>query len=95
MVFAEAQAMGTPVVSFSHGGIPEAVEDGRTGLLVPERDTHALAAAMIRLLRDATLWSSFSARGSARVREKYSLESQTRILEDIYAAACAPGTGCK
>ncbi len=95
MVFAEAQAMGTPVVSFSHGGIPEAVEDGHTGLLVPERDTQALAAAIVRLLRDATLWSSFSARGSVRIREKYSLESQTRTLEDIYAAACAPRTGCE
>jgi colanic acid/amylovoran biosynthesis glycosyltransferase len=89
MVFAEAQAMGTPVVSFNHGGIPEAVEDGRTGLLVPERDPHALAAAMIRLLRDAALWSSFSTRGTAHIREKYSLETQTRILEDIYAATCA------
>ncbi|HEY5213609.1 MAG TPA: glycosyltransferase [Acidobacteriaceae bacterium] len=95
MVFAEAQAMGTPVVSFNHGGLPEAVEDGHTGLLVPERDTHALAAAIIRLLSDATLWSRFSARGSARIREKYSLETQTQILEDIYAAACAPGVGCK
>jgi colanic acid/amylovoran biosynthesis glycosyltransferase len=95
MVFTEAQAMGTPVVSFSHGGIPEAVEDGQTGLLVPEGDTHALAAAMIRLLRDGALWSSFSERGSARVREKYSLESQTRLLEDIYDDACASGSGCK
>ncbi len=95
MVFAEAQAMGTPVVSFSHGGIPEAVEDGHTGLLVPERDTPALAAAMIRLLRDASLWSRFSARGSERIREKYSLETQTQVLEDIYAAACAPGNDCR
>jgi colanic acid/amylovoran biosynthesis glycosyltransferase len=92
MVFAEAQAMGTPVVSFSHGGIPEAVEDGRTGLLVPERDTKALAAAMIRLLHDADLWHSFSVKGSERVRDHFSLEKQTRALEDIYLSVCAPRT---
>lgn len=93
MVFTEAQAMGTPVVSFSHGGIPEAVEDGRTGLLVPERDTRALAAAILRLLRDAELWRGFSANGSVRVRENFSLEKQTRGLEDIYLSVCASRTG--
>ena len=92
MVFAEAQAMGTPVVSFSHGGLPEAVEDGRTGLLVPERDTQALAAAIIRLLGDSELWRSFSTRGSARVREVFSLKEQTRALEDIYLSVCTPRT---
>lgn len=88
MVFAEAQAMGTPVVSFHHGGIPEAVEDGRTGLLVPERDVRALAAAILRLLGDDDLWDSFSVRGAARILEKYSLEHQTRLLEDLYASVC-------
>jgi glycosyltransferase involved in cell wall biosynthesis len=88
MVFAEAQALGTPVVSFRHGGIPEAVEDEQTGLLVPERDTHALAAAITRLLRDERLWNQFSVRGSERIPEIYSLEQQTRKLEDIYALAC-------
>ncbi len=88
MVFAEAQAMGTPVVSFRHGGISEAVEDSRTGLLVPERDTKALAAAILRLLGDDHLWNSFSVRGSERISEKYSLEHQTRLLEDLYASVC-------
>ncbi len=88
MVFAEAQAMGTPVVSFHHGGLPEAVEDGRTGLLVPERDSKALAAAILRLLGDDELWNSFSARGSERISEKFSLERQTRLLEDLYASVC-------
>ena len=95
MVFAEAQAMGTPVVSFSHGGLPEAVEDGRTGLLVPERDTQALTAAIIRLLGDDELWQSFSARGSARVRNNFSLTKQTRALEDIYLSVGAPRTSEK
>lgn len=88
MVFAEAQAMGTPVVSFNHGGIPEAVEDGRTGILVPERDTCALALAITQLLRDPVLWHSFSEQASDRIRKKFCLELQTRALESIYLDAC-------
>jgi colanic acid/amylovoran biosynthesis glycosyltransferase len=84
MVFAEAQAMGTPVVSFQHGGLPEAVDDGVTGLLVPERDTAALAGAIKRLLGDPELWRRFSERGAARIRESFSLDRQTQLLEDIY-----------
>jgi glycosyltransferase involved in cell wall biosynthesis len=43
LVFAEAQATGTPVVSFKHGGVPEVVRDGDTGLLAAERDHQGLA----------------------------------------------------
>ena len=42
-VFSEAQAMGVPVVSFQHGGIPETMQGGITGLLAPERDVPTLA----------------------------------------------------
>lgn len=87
MVFAEAQAMGTPVVSFRHGGIPEVVEDGATGLLVPERDSQALATAIIRLLRDNRMWSQFSVQGATRIPSVYSLQRQTNLLEDIYVSA--------
>ncbi len=88
MVFAEAQAMGTPVVSSIHGGIPEAVEDGVTGLLVPERNTQAIALAIIRLLDNNALWNQFSVRASDRIRQHFCLERQTHALEAIYAAAC-------
>ncbi len=52
MVFLEAGAAGLPVVGAATGGIPEAVEHGRTGFLVPPDDTDALAGALRRLLRD-------------------------------------------
>jgi glycosyltransferase involved in cell wall biosynthesis len=55
LVNLEAGASGRPVVSTRHGGIPEYVEDGRTGLLVPENDSAALAEAVIRVLRDRQL----------------------------------------
>ncbi|WP_425459694.1 glycosyltransferase [Hankyongella ginsenosidimutans] len=43
---------GTPVVSYATGGIPEIVDHGRDGLLVPPKDTVEMAAAILRLLRD-------------------------------------------
>jgi glycosyltransferase involved in cell wall biosynthesis len=55
LVNLEAAASGRPVVSTRHGGIPEFVDDGRTGLLVPEGDPHALATAMSRVLGDPAL----------------------------------------
>jgi len=76
--------MRTPVVSFRHGGLPEAVDDGVTGLLVSERDTTALAGAIERLLSDTALWRRFSELGAARIRESFSLDRQTHLLEDIY-----------
>lgn len=85
LVFAEAQAMGTPVASFATGGIPEAVLDGVTGLLAPERDIQDLAANISRLLCDASLWQQFSVAGLRRVRKVFDLQKQNNKLEEIYA----------
>ncbi|NER38628.1 MAG: glycosyltransferase [Oscillatoria sp. SIO1A7] len=85
-VFAEAQAMRLPAVSFASGGIPEAVAHGETGFLAPERDVEGLAAYILRLLNEETLWQHFSKNGQERVRKLFNLQSQTRILEDIYRA---------
>jgi colanic acid/amylovoran biosynthesis glycosyltransferase len=84
LVFAEAQAMGLPVVSCASGGIPEAVAHGRTGLLVKERDHRALAAAMLKLLSDPDCWRAFSCNGRQRVVEQFNLSIQTRRLEQLY-----------
>jgi colanic acid/amylovoran biosynthesis glycosyltransferase len=84
MVFAEAQAMGTPVVSSRSGGIPEAVCDGKTGLLAPERDVTTLATHLHRFLTDDAFWQSCSNRATAWVRERFDLHKQTRRLENIY-----------
>jgi glycosyltransferase involved in cell wall biosynthesis len=84
MVFAEAQAMGTPVASFRHGGIPEAVCDGKTGLLAPERDVLTLAAHLHRFLTDDAFWQSCSDRATSWVRERFDLHKQTPDLENIY-----------
>jgi colanic acid/amylovoran biosynthesis glycosyltransferase len=84
MVFTEAQAMGTPVVSHLHGGIPEAVCHGETGLLAPERDVAALATHLHRLLTDNVFWQACSRRATRWVRERFDLRKQTRLLEHIY-----------
>jgi colanic acid/amylovoran biosynthesis glycosyltransferase len=86
IVFIEAQAMGLPVVSTRSGGIPEAVEDGQTGLLVAEDDPQELAEAIIRLMQDETLWKRFSLAGRRRVLKRFDLAQQTQRLENIFAS---------
>ena len=56
-VLTESQAMGVPVVSFRHGGIPETMREGVTGLLAPERDVEQLAAHLTRYLEDDSFWA--------------------------------------
>lgn len=84
MVFAEAQAMGLPVASYATGGVPEAVENGQTGLLAAERDWQSLAKNILALLQDKNLWQQMSAAGPPRIRSLFDLAAQTRKLEDIY-----------
>jgi glycosyltransferase involved in cell wall biosynthesis len=84
MVFAEAQAMGLPVASFRSGGIPEAVDHGKTGLLAKERDWRSLAENIMALLRNEDYWKRTSEAGPVRARKYFNLSVQTKKLEDIY-----------
>ena len=84
MVFAEAQAMETPVVSFATGGIPEAVLHGETGLLAPDRDWRTLAQYLSLLLKNADLRRKFGVAGRQRVLQLFDLKTQTCALEKIY-----------
>lgn len=83
-VFTEAQAMGVPVVSFKIGGIPEAVLDGETGLLAPERDYESLAEHILRYLTDDGFWCACRDRAIDWTRERFDLHRQTRQLERVY-----------
>lgn len=89
MVFLEAAAMGVPVASFATGGIPEAVEHGKSGYLAPERDAKQLGIYIDRLLADRTLWKEFSEYGRIRVNKKFDLDEQTRQMEDLYKMVIA------
>jgi colanic acid/amylovoran biosynthesis glycosyltransferase len=84
-VLIEAQAMGVPVVSTFHSGIPEGVADGVTGILVPERDSENLAVALLRLLEDQDLWQRFHLATQGHIDRQFDLRRQTALLEDIYA----------
>ena len=95
IVFAEAQAMGIPVVSTLHGGIPEVVANGRTGLLVSERDPQALAAAIASLLGDASLWKQFRHNARAHIEQIFDLAKQTAELETIYQDVMAAASQSK
>jgi glycosyltransferase involved in cell wall biosynthesis len=83
-VFSEAQSMGVPVVSFRHGGIPETMMDGITGLLARERDVVQLAAHLQRYLEDDAFWAKSREEGMRWVRQQFDVRTQTEKLESIY-----------
>ncbi|KPJ53750.1 hypothetical protein AMJ39_03345 [candidate division TA06 bacterium DG_24] len=80
----EAMAVGKPVIATQVGGIPELVEDGITGLLVRPGDDHALADAILRLLRDPALARRMGEAGRRRIAESFGIESMVKRLEQIY-----------
>ena len=81
----QALAMGKPVVATRIGGIPEAIVPEETGLLVPPRNSQALAQSMARLLRDASLRERLSLRGPQLVASRYSLNQMADKIEALYA----------
>lgn len=87
LVLVEAQACGTPVVATRSGGIPEAVVDGDTGLLVEPSDVIGLARALRALSDDASLWHRMSREASTWVRSHFDIDRQTKALENTYEAA--------
>lgn len=85
-VILEASACGVPIVSTWHSGIPEAVLDGETGFLVPERDDTALAEKLDILLSDRALGEEMGQRGREFVSDVFDICKQTAKLEAIYDA---------
>ena len=85
----EAMASGLPALATRHGGIPEAVDDGETGLLVAERDHAALARGMLALAADPARCAQMGAAASAGVRQRFDLAEQALRLETFYNEAIA------
>jgi len=85
----EAMALSRPVVASNVGGIPEMVEDGVTGLLVPPRDAGALAAAIVRLLRDHPLADTLARAGHDLVHDRFCIQLMINATEGIYEAGAA------
>lgn len=89
----EAMATGMPVVSTSHGGIPELVEDGVSGYLVPERDVEAMADRLRHLIDHPQAWSAMGRAARTRVLAEFDTEKLNDELEQLYRAAIAKPIG--
>ena len=80
----EAMCFGCPSVASRVGGIPEVVEDGRSGLLVPFGDVAALAGALEQLIDDETRREALGRAAQARARERFAAESIVPRYEALY-----------
>jgi len=85
----EAMAAGRPVVATAVGGNPEAVEEGRTGLLVPARDAGALAAAILALSADPERARAMGRAGRERAVHCFSVDEMVRAYENVYERTVA------
>jgi glycosyltransferase involved in cell wall biosynthesis len=79
-------AIGVPVVGTEAGGLPEVIEDGVNGVLVPPRNPVALAGAIHHLLADPALRSRMGQAGRRRVRTEFSAARHARRIEGVYQA---------
>jgi len=80
----EAMATGLPVFATEHGGIPEAIEHGVSGVLVPERDEFALVETLLDAVQDPRSLSRIARSGAEGVRKNFDLQQQAHRLAEIY-----------
>ncbi len=80
----EAMALSRPVVASNVGGIPEMIDDGVTGLLVPPHDAGALGAAIVRLLTDHPYADMLGRAGHDMVHDRFCIELMVQAVESIY-----------
>jgi glycosyltransferase involved in cell wall biosynthesis len=83
-VIVEAMAMKKPVIASNAGGPAEIIEHGRTGILVPPGDSHALAEEIVRLLREPHRARQLGEAAYDSVRSRFSLSAHVRQVDDIY-----------
>ncbi len=91
----EAMATGLPVLATYHGGIPEAVEHGQTGLLSAERDVDGLLHHLRQLAADPGSWAAMGQAASQAMKENFEQAAQVAKLEAIYREAIEQHGGQK
>jgi len=84
LVLQEAQAMGLPVISTYHNGIPEGILNNKSGFLVPEKDVNALINRTRYLLENPEIWKKMGSSGRKFVEKKYDTKILSKQLEEIY-----------
>jgi glycosyltransferase involved in cell wall biosynthesis len=84
----DAMAASKACIGTRVGGIPEVIDDGTTGLLVPHHDPRALASAIVRLLRDPAERLRMGEAGRARVTSEFSVERMVQGTLAAYERAC-------
>ena len=89
----DAMACSKPIVATRAGGIPEVVDDGRTGVLVPTRDAHAMASAILSLLENPDARTRMGEAGLARLRERFTVERMVAGTAAVYEAVTRGRTG--
>lgn len=87
-VLKEAMAMGLQVISTFHSGIPELVQEGISGFLIPEKDIKALKERLIHLLSHLELWAEMGRAGRDHVKKNYTVEKLNDQLIQIYKNLC-------
>ncbi|MGZ3621353.1 MAG: glycosyltransferase, partial [Candidatus Binataceae bacterium] len=91
----EAMACGLPAVASRVGGIVDAMDEGRTGMLVAAEDTDALAGALARLSANAPARVAMGAAARARADEHFSMASMARRTVELYRACLQTGASAK
>jgi len=87
----EAMATGLPVFATEHGGIPEAIEHGVSGVLVPERDEFALVETLLDAVQDPGFLSRIAQSGAEAVRKNFDLSNEAQRLDEIYLKTIGSG----
>jgi glycosyltransferase involved in cell wall biosynthesis len=92
-VLLEAMALGTPCISTDVTGIPEAIEDGCTGLLTPQHDPHALADRIARVLDDRALARALATNARRLVERTFDIERNTADQRGLFGCSCDTSRG--
>ncbi|MHA1386530.1 MAG: glycosyltransferase, partial [Candidatus Helarchaeota archaeon] len=80
----EAMSLGKPVISSNVGGQAEAIEDGKTGLLVPPNNVNKLADAILKLINNEELRTSLGLEGEKIVKNKFNLDISVKKHIELY-----------
>jgi glycosyltransferase involved in cell wall biosynthesis len=94
-IVSEAMLCRTPIVATAVGGVPELIRDGETGLVVPSRDSRALAQAMEFMLTSRDAAERMAARAETYARENLTWEANARKTLEVYQAAVNETGACE